>query len=86
MKKSIATMSRVPVAFTADGRIIVNLAHVLDHREVRQLRDRLGDISGTIFVGVEVPVGLRREVAREVRVVLDDVVGRVGHRVRGSRR
>ena len=86
MTKSIPKMSRIPMAFTADGKIVINLAHVLGPREVRQLRDRLGDISGTIFVGVEVPVGLRREVAREVRVVLDDVVGRVGHRVRGSRR
>lgn len=74
------------MAFTADGTIVVNLAHVLGLREVRQLRDRLGDISGTIFLGVEVPRGLRREVARDVRDVLDDVVGRVGHRVRGSRR
>lgn len=86
MKKSNPKMSRVPMAFTADGKIVVNLAHVLGAREVRQLRDRLGDLGGRIFVGVEVPGGLRRQVAREGRDVLDDVVGRVGHRVRGSQR
>lgn len=70
------------MAVTSDGVVLFNLAHLLTPDDVRRLRVKLGDIGGVVFVGVEVPRRLRHRVRREVRDVLDDVVGRVGPEVR----
>jgi hypothetical protein len=73
------------MAVTIEGNVIINIAHLLDPDELLELRAKLADLGGMVFVGVEVPRRLRGQVGADVRDVLEDVVGRLGPQLRPRR-
>lgn len=81
-----AKIRRPAMAFTTDGKMLVHLAHLVEVADLAAILKEAKKVGGTIFIGVEVPRKMRAEFARDLRDVLDDVVGRLGPRVHQPKR
>lgn len=71
-----------PIAITSGGQLLLNVTHLDGMADAVAAVRRLLDEGHQVFVGIAVPVGLRRQLRRDIDDATADVVGRLGPRLR----
>jgi hypothetical protein len=69
------------MAVASDGSLIVNAGHLSVKDDLAAVVEVAEKTGLPVFVGVAVPVRLRRAVLRDIDDALADVVGRLGPRL-----
>ncbi len=80
------TIAKAPVAVTVDGDIILNLTELDVPARLPAILAAMRSVSGPFFVGVVLSERERRQLQRDVDLVLPNVTGPIiGHRLRRAR-